>query len=246
MRRRLSQLQLATAAEVSARHLSFVETGRARPSREMVIHLSEHLDIPFRDRNALLLAAGFAPLYQERPLSAPEMDAVRDAVEMVVTRHEPYPAIAVDRHWNVVMANDSAMMLVQALPAELLGPPLNVYRVSLHPDGMAAVVTNFDEYALHLVARLRHEVSLTGDAELASLLEEVECYPTVQRLGVVVPSRGDVVLPMRLRLPVGELALFSIISTFGTPVDVTVSELAIESFFPADDATDHLLRNLRQ
>ena len=244
MRRRLSQLELAADAEVSTRHLSFIETGRAKPSREMVIHLAEHLDVPLRERNALLLAAGFAPAYEARPLDAPEMESVREAIELVLEGHEPYPAVAVDRYWNLVMANRPAMLLIEGIPAELLGPPTNVYRLSFHPDGLPPRIVNFGEYATHLLARLRHDVAVSGDAELAALLREVEAYPTVGTLGVVTPARGSVVLPMRVRHPAGELALFSTIATFGTPVDVTVAELAIETFFPADADTGRRLREL--
>jgi transcriptional regulator with XRE-family HTH domain len=244
MRRRLSQLELAAEAAVSTRHLSFIETGRARPSREMVIHLAEHLEIPLRERNALLMAAGFAPAYEERALEAPEMASVHAALDLVLGSHEPYPAIVVDRYWNVVKGNRAASLLLDGVAPELLAPPVNVYRVSFHPAGLSNVVVNFGEYAAHLLAQLRHDVAVSGDPRLEALLQEVEAYPTVASLGAVVPARGSVVLPMRLRHPEGDLALFSTIATFGTPVDVTVAELAVETFFPADGETARVLRAL--
>jgi transcriptional regulator with XRE-family HTH domain len=243
-RRRHSQLQLALAAQVSARHLGFIETGRARPSRELVLHLAHHLDIPLRERNTLLLAAGFAPVYTEQPLDAPEMEAVRTAVELVLNGHQPYPALAVDRCWNAIAANPAAAVLSAGVAEHLLGPPVNVYRVSLHPDGMARQALNFDEYAPHLVSQLRHDLARTGDPRLAALLDEVEAYPTVQALRRPSPTCRSVVVPLRLRHPTGELSLFTTIATFGTPADVTVSELAIESFFPADPQTAALLHQL--
>jgi transcriptional regulator with XRE-family HTH domain len=167
--RRMSQMALASAAGVSARHLSFIETGRARPSREMVVHLAEQLDVPLRERNTLLTAAGFAPMYRERPLDAPEMEQARAAIDLVLQSH-PYPAIAVDRRWNLVNANDKAMTLLDGVEAKLLDPPLNVYRISLHPDGLRTRIENFDEYAEHLLARLAHQVAVSADAELAELL----------------------------------------------------------------------------
>lgn len=244
LRRRRSQLDLAVDAGVSARHLSFLETGRARPSREMVVHLAEHLDVPLRERNVVLMAAGFAPAYEERSLEEPEMASVRQAVELVLRAQEPYPAIAVDRHWNVVLTNAATGLFLDGVPADLLGPPTNAYRIGLHPDGLARRVANFDDYAHHLVARLRHDVSVSFDPGLVALLEEVESYPNVAGVGTPPPSRGSVVLPIRLAHPAGELALFSTITTFGTPIDVTVAELAIESFFPADGHTAAILQDL--
>lgn len=245
-RRRLSQLRLALAADVSARHLGFIETGRSRPSRELVIHLAEHLGLPLRERNSLLLAAGFAPAYAERPLDAPEMGAVRDAVDLVLAGQEPCPTLAVDRFWNVIAANRAASLLSEGVAEHLLTPPVNVYRTSLHPDGIHRRVVNFDQFAHYLLNQLRHDVAVSADPRLTALLEEVESYPTVSGLTRLPPPQGAVVLPMRLRHPAGELALFTTITTFGTPADVTVSELAIESFFPADPATATRLRRLAQ
>src|SRR4051795_11472060 len=174
-RRRRSQLDLASRSGVSSRHLSFVETGRSRPSREMVVHLAEQLDVPLRERNGLLTAAGFAPLYRETPLTDPEMDAARTAIDLILERH-PYPAIAVDRRWDLVNANVPALALVEGVDPALLGPPLNVYRVSLHPDGLRPRIENFDEYADHLLARLQHQVAVSADEELVELLEEMRGY----------------------------------------------------------------------
>ena len=240
-RRRLSQLDLSLAANVSARHLSFLENGRAQPSREMVLQLAEELELPLRERNLLLAAAGFTPAYPRRPLDAPEMGAVREAIELVLRNHQPYPAIAVDRYWNIVAMNEAAAVFAQDLPVELLGPPPNVYRISFHPDGWVRRIANFAEYANDLISRLRHDVAVSGDPELSALLHEVESYGTLPPTPLHPPP-ASVVLPIRLRTPEGELSLFTVISTFGTPVDVTVSELAIETFFPADEATAERLR----
>lgn len=243
-RRRLTQLDLSIAAEVSTKHVSFLETGRSAPSRGMVLRLAETLELPLRERNVLLAAAGFAPAYGNRPLDAPEMQPVRRAIDQVLAGHEPYPAVAVDRCWNVLQMNAAGALLADGVAPELLGPPPNVYRVSLHPDGLASRVVNFAEVAHHLLARLRHDTAVSADPELAALLREVEAYPTVRRLGSVAPSAGGVVLPLRLRHPRGELALFTTVATFGTPVDVTVDELALETFFPADGETARRLHAL--
>ena len=237
--RRMSQLELASAAGVSARHLSFMETGRSRPSREMVVHLSEQLDIPLRERNSLLTAAGFAPLYRETSLSAPEMEQACNAIELVLRNH-PYPAIAVDRRWDLVDANDKALAFLDGVDADLLGPPLNVYRISLHPRGLAPRIENFDEYADHLLSRLQHQVAVSADAELVDLLEEMRGYVGRRHPHTVVPP-SSVLMPMRLRVGDHVLSMMSTIAVFGTPVDITLAELAIETFFPADAATARLL-----
>jgi transcriptional regulator with XRE-family HTH domain len=247
-RRRLSQLDLALEAGVSARHLSFIETGRSRPSAEMVLHLADELGVPLRERNQLLLAAGYAPRYGERTLDEPEMKPVRDAVELVLAGHEPYPAVVVDRAWNMVAANRAVALLTEGVAPELLEPPVNVLRVSLHPDGLAPRIANLDEWRGHLLERLGRQVATTGDADLAALHNELSEYPhgesdgQASRAGSAGPAAAggpapDIVIPLRLRAGDGELAFFSTVTTFGTPVDVTVSELAIESFFPADAAT---------
>ena len=233
--RRMSQLELASAAGVSSRHLSFIETGRSRPSREMVVHLAEQLDIPLRERNTLLNAAGFAPIYRETALTAPEMEQARKAIELVLRQH-PYPAVAVDRRWDLVDANDQAMAFVDGIDPALLGPPLNVYRVSVHPDGLRPRLVNFDEYADHLLSRLQHQVAVSADPELIDLLEEIREL-IGRRHPHVHMSPSQVLLPMRVRAGDQVLSLMSTISVFGTPVDITLAELAIEMFFPADAAT---------
>lgn len=241
-RRRFSQLELSLAAEVSTRHLSFLETGRSQPSRDMVLTLADALDVPLRERNALLTSAGFAPGYAQRPLEAPEMAAVRLAVDTVLAGHLPNPALAVDGRWNLVQANPAAMLLMEGVAPALLEPPANVYRVSLHPDGLADRIVNLDEVAHHLLGRLHHDVEVSGDEGLADLLAEVERYPTVRALPHHLDVANDVVVPLRLRHPAGELAFFTTITTFGTPADVTVAELAIETFFPYDERTTAYLR----
>jgi transcriptional regulator with XRE-family HTH domain len=239
-RRRLSQLDLSLEAGVSARHLSFLETGRSKPSREMVLHLSEQLDVPLRDRNSLLLAAGFAPAFEERPIDAPEMAPVREALDRVLTGHEPYPAVVVDRWWNLAAANRSIAMFTAVLPEHLLEPPLNVLRVSLHPDGMASRILNYGEWRAHLLDRLHRQVTLTADERLAALYEEINGYPG--ETAEVHGPGGEIAVPLRWDADGQELAFFSTIATFGTAVDITLAELSIEAFFPADEATVAYLR----
>ena len=234
-RRRLSQLDLALEAGVSARHLSFLETGRSKPSREMVLHLSEQLEVPLRDRNHLLLAAGFAPAFEERAIDAPEMAPVREALERVLAGHEPYPAVVVDRWWNLAAANRSIAMFTDTVPEHLMAPPVNVLRVSLHPDGMASRILNYGEWRAHLVDRLARQVALTADDRLAALLDEVSAYPG--ETAEVHGPGGEIAVPLRYDAGGRELAFFSTIATFGTAVDITLAELSIEAFFPADEST---------
>lgn len=242
-RRRISQLDLAITAEVSTRHLSFVETGRAKPSREMVLRLGEHLDVPLRERNHLLLAAGYAPVYRESTLDAPELGAARDAVRQVLAGHEPYPAVVVDRMWNLVEANSSVSLLTAGAAPELLAPVPNVLKIALHPQGMAPRVINLGELRADLLGRLRRQVAATADPELAALLDEVRGYPCDQPVPEVeIPSHGNIFVPLRVRHGDLELSFFSTIATFGAPLDVTLAELAIESFYPADEATGDYLR----
>jgi transcriptional regulator with XRE-family HTH domain len=238
-RRNLSQLELASGSAVSTRHLSFIETGRARPSREMVLHLAERLEVPLRERNRLLLAAGYAPAYGERPLASEEMAPVREALERFLRAHEPYPALVLDRHWNLVLANEAIAPLLEGIADHLLEPPANALRATLHPDGMASRIVNFDEWSAHLVNRLRRELSLTGDAELEALLEEVLTYPGVRSEPppLAAAAAAEIVLPVQLRAPGGRLSFFSTVTTFGTAADVTLAELTIEAFYPADDDT---------
>jgi transcriptional regulator with XRE-family HTH domain len=241
-RRRLSQLDLALEAGVSARHVSFVETGRARPSQEMVLHLAEQLDVPLRDRNALLMAAGYAPLYEERDLEAPDMEPVRAALDLVLRGHEPYPAAVVDRAWELIQGNRGIGLLVEGVDPELLEPPVNVLRVSLHPRGIAPRILNLAVWREHLLERLRRQIAATGDPQLVSLLAELEEYPAPAAPAGAAEDLADVCVPLRLATPHGELSFISTVATFGTAVDITVAELAIESFFPADPATAAVLR----
>ena len=237
-RRRLSQLDLAIAANVSSRHLSFVETGRSRPTSEMILHLAEHLDVPLRDRNALLLAGGFAPAYPERGLAEPELHAVKNALKRVLDGHEPYPAAVVNRWWELVDANAGIALFTGGVSPELLAPPVNVLRLSLHPDGMAPRIANLPEWRAHLLARLHRQAEATGDPRLFSLYSELEAYPGGQGdQGAQPPLPTDVVVPLRYRTAQAELSFLSITAVIGTPMDVTVEELAIESFYPADPQT---------
>ena len=242
-RRRRSQLDLALEAGVSTRHLSFVETGRSRPSRDMLLRLAEELELPLRERNHLLLAGGYAPVYGQAALDSPAMAGVRAALRQVLSGHEPYPAVVVDRGWNLVDANASVVLFTGQADPALLAPPANVLRVSLHPDGMAPRIANLGEWRAHLLGRLRRQVAVTADPELAELHQELRAYPCDQpEPEVEVPGPGDVAVPLRIRHRDRELSFLSIMATFGTPLDVTVAELAIESFFPADPETGSLLR----
>src|ERR1700754_4053427 len=244
-RRRMSQLLLATEAEISTRHLSFVESGRALPSREMVMHLAERLDVPLRARNALLVAAGYAPLFRERPLSDPQLAAAREAVDLVLKGHEPYPALAIDRHWTIIAANNALAPLLTGASPELLKPPVNALRLSLHPEGIAASIVNWHVWREHILARLQRQIDVSGDDTLSALREELATYPAPPD---AEPAEHDnaavdqIAVPLRLRTPIGVLSFFSTTTVFGTPVDVTLSELAIEAFFPADQQTAAALR----
>jgi transcriptional regulator with XRE-family HTH domain len=247
--RRRSQLDLALDAEISTRHLSFVETGRSAPSREMVLRLAEQLDVPLRERNSLLLAAGYAPVYSESRLDAAPMAGVRAAVRQLLTAHEPYPAVVVDRAWHLVDANASTSLFLTGVRPDLLEPPVNVLRVSLHPEGLAPRTVNLGEWRAHLLGRLRRQIALTADPGLRTLYDELRAYPCDQpEPEVELPGPGEVVVPLRVRHggpgEVRELSFFSTVATFGTPLDVTVSELAIESFFPANPETAAALRML--
>lgn len=247
-RRRLSQLELAHGAEVSARHLSFVETGRAKPSRELLLHLAEHLDVPLRERNALLLAAGYAPSYDARALDDDEMAPARAALDTILRAHEPFPALIVDRHWNLVSANAPTLrLLTDGVAPWLLEPPVNVVRVSLHPEGLAPRIANLAEWHAHMLHRLTRQLALTADPTLADLLDEVRSYPAPAD-HATTPASDDpadlLFVPLALRAGPNVLRLFGTIATFGTAVDVTLAELSIEQFFPADRATEDALRAL--
>jgi transcriptional regulator with XRE-family HTH domain len=269
-RRRVSQLDLSLQAGISARHLSFVETGRSKPSSGLILRLSEELDVPLRERNALLLAGGFAPAYPEHGLDAPPLSAVTEAMRQVITAHMPNPALAVDGHWELIDANDAVFRMVEGSAPELMEPPINVLRISLHPDGMAPSIVNLAQWRRHVLFRLRRQADRSGDPFLHELYEELSGYPgdggtgrpdgasgtsgvggasevgEASTFGVTsdVGGAADVVLPMRLRMDGRELSFLSTTTVFGSPLDVTVAELAIESFYPADAATAALMRSL--
>jgi transcriptional regulator with XRE-family HTH domain len=244
VRRHLSQLDLSNRAGISARHLSFVETGRSRPSREMVLHIADHLDVPLRDRNPLLIAAGYAPSYHATDFDAPEMRTVREAIDALLAGHEPYPAILVDRHWQLVAANRAATVLVESVDAALLEPPVNVLRASLHPRGLAARIINRDEWFDHVLGNLRRQIAVTGDDDLRALDDELAGYAA--EMGVTprppVEAPRAIAVPLRLQLEDIELAFINMIATFGTALDITLAELALETFLPANAETAAYLR----
>jgi transcriptional regulator with XRE-family HTH domain len=244
-KRRLPQLELALVAGVSARHLSFIETGRAKASAELLVALADVLDMPLRERNALLLAAGFAPRWPETEFDAPGLAAMRDAVTRVLDAQDPYPGLALDRHWNVVIANAAARRLLALLPEDLLAPPHNVFRLGLHPRGIAALTTNFDDWGRYLQRTLQRLAADSTEPETATLLDEVRAYPNVQALLAhpAPPPRGDeLIVPCVLEIHGQRLSMFTTLATFGSPRDVTLSELTVELFYPSDAATAAALR----
>lgn len=244
-RRRVSQLELSITADISTRHLSFVETGRSRPSSEMILRLSEHLDVPLRERNRLLLAGGFAPTYPENDLGAPDLAAAREAVREVLVAHEPYPALAVDRTWNIVDANASVSVLTQLVAPELLEGTVNALRLTLHPDGLAPHIQNLAQWRAAVLGGLRRNAQARADPEMLMLYDELALYPCGQDdYGPELTERGGVYVPLLLRVGDQVLSFLAIIATFGTALDVTLSELAIESFFPADASTAAYLRKI--
>ena len=239
----MSQLDLACEAEISARHLSFVETGRSTPSREMILHLAEQLEIPVRERNVLLVAAGYAPVFPERGLDDPQLAAARAAIDQVLEGQKPYPAFAIDRRWNIVASNRALPQMYEGVAAELLQTPVNGLRLSLHPQGLAPRIVNLAEWRAHLLARVRQQIDLSADPELVDLVKELQAYPAPRS----VPGRGGsrppgVVVPFQLRVGEDVLSFFSTTMVFGTPIDITLSELAVESFFPADAETAERVR----
>jgi transcriptional regulator with XRE-family HTH domain len=241
-RRHLSQLDLAGDAEISARHLSFVETGRAAPSRDMVLRLAERLDVPLRERNVLLVAAGFAPAFPQRSLDDPALKSARAAIDLVLKAHEPNPALAVDRHWNLVSANRMVTPLLEGIAPDMLAPPLNVMRLSFHPRGLAPRTVNLAEWCGHLVERLHRQCEATADPELIKLYHELKTYPIPARSA---PLAADTVaIPFKVRFGDEILSFISTTMIFGTPVDITLSELAVETFFPADDPTAERMRSM--
>lgn len=237
-RRRVSQLALAAEAQVSQRHLSFIESGRSSPSREMVTRLANTLDLPMRERNALLLAAGYAPAYRDRPLDDPALEHARAGIERLIKLQEPFPALALDRIWNVVAANAAVPILLAGVDPELLKPPQNAIRMSLHPRGLAPLIVNFGAWRAHLMERLRRQLRLTGEPAIAALIAEAEAYPTRAEQ----PARSDdVAVLLKLRSQMGVLCFLSTVTVFGTAIDITLAELTVESFYPADDATRQAL-----
>ena len=241
-RRHLSQLDLAGDADISARHLSFVETGRAAPSREMVLRLAERLEVPLRERNVLLIAAGFAPAFPQRPLDDPALKSARQAIDLVLKAHEPNPALAYDRHWNLVSANRMLAPLLGGVPQHLLGQPLNILRLAFHPEGLAPRTVNFAEWAGHLLERLHHQCEATADPGLLKLYQDLKSYPIPARAAPL--SSDNVAIPFKLRHDGEILSFFSTTMVLGTPVDITLSELALETFFPADDQTARRLQEM--
>ena len=242
-RRRLSQLGLAAEADLSTRHLSFVETGRAKPSREMVLRLSDALELPLRSRNAMLVAAGHAPTYPERPFDHVSLAGAREVIQRILDAHMPFPALTVDRHWNLLAHNAAVPALMAGAAAHLLEPPVNVLRLSLHPEGLAPRIVNLAEWKHHIVERLRHQIAQSGDSKLEALLDELRVYPAPASKGPVRGgSEGSLAVPLVFESPHGTLRFISTTTVFGTPMEVTLSELAIETFFPADSETAERLR----
>ncbi|MER5963893.1 helix-turn-helix transcriptional regulator [Streptomyces sp. NPDC002057] len=250
--RRLSQLELALRADSSARHISFVETGRSRPSEEMVLRLAEHLEVPVRERNALLLAAGYAPRYAESPLDAPRLETLREGIEQLLRGYEPYPALVVDGSYTVVAANRGIGLLLDGVPEHLLAPPLNAMRITLHPEGLAPRIRNLREWRGHLLHQMERQIGLARSESLRALYAEVTAYPlppgAEDEDAPGAPGPEEVypyfALPLRIEHDGRVLSFVSSISTFNTPLDVTVAELAIETFLPADPATVAYLQSL--
>jgi transcriptional regulator with XRE-family HTH domain len=242
-RRHLSQLDLAVDAEISARHLSFVETGRAAPSREMVLRLAERLDVPLRERNVLLVAAGFAPAFPQRSLDDPMLKSARQAIDLVLKAHEPNPALAYDRHWNLVTANRMVAPLLEGIPERLLGQPFNILRLAFHPEALAPRTVNLAEWCGHLLERLHRQCEATADPELIKLYNDLKAFPIPARAAPLPPD-NNVAIPLKLRHNGEVLSFISTTMVFGTPVDVTLSELALETFFPADDLTAARMRQM--
>jgi transcriptional regulator with XRE-family HTH domain len=246
LRRHRSQMDLAHEVGVSPRHLSFVETGRAKASPELLLALAEHLEVPLRERNGLLLASGYAPRYRQSSLDAPEMARVRQTLQRILDGHDPYPGVVIDRSWNVVLANRGAAFVVQGLPDHVVGPPLNVFRLCLHPDGLASRTLNFDEWSTYLLTQLHRSRVLSEDPAFETLSEEVMGYPNLAALGdwrqKASTEEPEILVPLCLASAAGELSLFTTVTVFGTPQDITLAELAIELFYPADDASEAMLR----
>jgi transcriptional regulator with XRE-family HTH domain len=248
-RRHLSQLELSARTGVSSRHLSYIETGRSRPSRQMILYLAENLDIPLRGRNALLLAAEYAPVYSHRALddNGSDMRYVREAVERLLASHGPYPAFVIDRQWNVVARNENTAVLLEDVAPELLIPPVNALRLALHPSGLAPRIVNLAEWSTYLLARLDHQLLAGPDAGLAKLADEARSYPGVAESAQETANLADrVFVPLRIMNGSRELRFLNMVATFGTALDVTAAELVIEAFYPADPATSQALQESRK
>lgn len=245
-RRRMSQLDLSADAEISSRHLSFIETGRSIPSREMVLRLADRLEIPLRERNVLLSAAGYAAVFAERSLADPSLEPARRAIDALLVAHEPYPALVIDRHWTLMQSNAAVRRLLGGVEPKLLEPPVNVLRLALHPGGLAPRTKNLGEWRAHLLSRLQRQIELTADAVLLEMMQELKSYPAPSGGGRSPAGRefDGLVVPFKLMTERGLLTFLSTTTVFGTPVEITLSELAIESFFPADAETAEILRNL--
>jgi len=244
-KRRLSQLDLALEAEISTRHLSFIETGRAAPSREMVLRLAERLEVPLRERNGLLLAAGFAPAFQARSLDDPALRPVRQALDALLAAHDPYPAIAIDRHWTLIAGNCAVQLLTAGASPKLLQPPVNAMRLALHPEGLAPRIANLAEWRDHLLFRLRRQYADSADEDLAALIEELAAYPCGPSRPRSADSLATIAVPLRVRTDKGVLSFLSTTMMFGAPLDATVSEIALETFLPADAETAEALRAMQ-
>jgi transcriptional regulator with XRE-family HTH domain len=244
LRRHLSQLALANDIEISTRHLSYMETGRANPSRDMLLRLTARLEVPLRERNVFLLAAGYAPMYREVPLDDPALAGAKKAVELILKCHEPFPALAIDRHWNLVTANRMAAQFFTGVDEALLRPPVNVLRLTFHPKGLAPSILNLVQWRAHLFERLNHQIEVTADPVLVSLLTDLRNFPTTatSQDEHLQGEHMGVAAPLRIKSPVGVLSFISTTTIFGSPVDVTLQELALETFFPLDDFTMQTLQ----
>jgi len=244
LRRRMTQTDLALAADSSTRHLSYLETGRSQPSREMVLRLCEHLDVPLRDQNALLLAAGFAPAFHERSLE--ELASARVAIDRILRAHMPYPAYALDKHWNVVLSNGALPQLYEGCSPELLRKPINGVRLALHPHGMGPRIVNFIEWRAHTITILKQQIETRPDPVIQALLGEVMSYPAPPGAMALATSEGPqrYATPLKVATRLGTVSFLNTTTVFGTPTDVTLSELALEMLFPADEETVAIVRSM--
>jgi transcriptional regulator with XRE-family HTH domain len=244
-RRHLSQLDLAADVNISTRHLSFVETGRSQPSRAMVLRLAERLNVPYRERNVLLTAAGYAPMYAVRPLSDPALASARAAVDLILSGHEPYPALLVDRHWTMLATNRACSVFLAGVDESLLEPPVNALRLTLHPKGLAPRIENLAQWRAHLLARVARDLDITADPLLDELLKELHSYGGGEGAEEHAElQHPEIVVPLKLRTEAGVLSCFSTTTVFGTATEVTLSELVLEAFYPADEQSAEILRKL--